>query len=146
MNTQIHATCVSVHKFGVLIQGPSGIGKSDLALRLINEGSMLIADDRVNLLNRKESLIASAPKQLAGLIEVRGIGILQIKFQTKCSISLVVNLTKTRPSSRLPLSKFTKINGIKIPVIKLFPFDPSTTSKLQVALKVINGDISRIDD
>ena len=146
MNTQIHATCISFQKIGVLIQGPSGAGKSDLALRLISEGGTLVADDRVTLKNQGKSLIASAPKELAGLIEVRDIGILKMKFQTECFVSLIVNLTKFRSVNRLPMPKFTKINNITIPVLKLFPFDPSTTCKLQIALKIINGEIWRIDD
>ena len=75
---QVHATCLSIDDVGLLIRGPSGIGKSDLALRLIDKGARLVADDRVGLLVSDNHVIARAPATLAGLLEVRGLGMLAI--------------------------------------------------------------------
>ncbi|WP_040850329.1 HPr kinase/phosphorylase, partial [Nitrospirillum viridazoti] len=75
---RVHATCVSVGGAGVLLRGASGSGKSDLALRLVDAGALLVADDQVALAADPTAtlLTATAPERLAGLIEVRGLGIL----------------------------------------------------------------------
>ena len=75
MDQQVHGTCIAIDGAGVLLRGPSGCGKSDLALRLIDGGAVLVADDRVSLEARAGDLVASAPDALAGLLEVRGVGI-----------------------------------------------------------------------
>ena len=75
-----YATCVKLKNKGILIFGDSGSGKSDLALRLIyRHKATLVADDRVNLRSEKGKLIASAPKILKNLLEVRGLGIIKMK-------------------------------------------------------------------
>src|SRR5579863_3848988 len=98
----IHASCVVLRRAGdafgapgdcgVLLLGESGAGKSDLALRLIAEGAQLVADDRVELFARDGVLWAQPPKSLAGLIEVRGVGILSLSFEPEARIGLVVQL------------------------------------------------------
>ena len=107
----IHATCVVLaraaptfgarHDAGVLIMGKSGAGKSDLALRLIERGAILVADDRTDLLLTGGSLIARAPANLRGLMEVRGVGIVAVPCAPKTRVSLAVTLDGTR-ASRLP--------------------------------------------
>ena len=74
----IHASCVAIGGKGVLILGDSGAGKSDLALRLIDDGAKLVADDRTELYAARGTLCARAPKSIAGLIEVRGLGIIAL--------------------------------------------------------------------
>ena len=98
----IHASCVllasSGRQFGapddagVLILGASGAGKSQLALRLIERGAMLVADDRVDLFVRESRLFGRAPPGLAGLIEIRGVGIIALPFAMEASIHLAVML------------------------------------------------------
>ena len=78
---QIHATCVDIEGAGVLLLGPSASGKSDLALRLMDGGARLVADDRVDLALEDGRLVASAPKDIASRIEVRGLGILEFDAQ-----------------------------------------------------------------
>ncbi|MGE3652127.1 MAG: HPr kinase/phosphorylase, partial [Reyranellaceae bacterium] len=78
MSSQIHATCVALPEGGVLLRGDSGAGKSDLALRLIDGGARLVADDRTDLMREGDLLIARAPTSIAGLIEARGLGILRL--------------------------------------------------------------------
>jgi len=103
----IHATCVCIGDTGILIRGASGAGKSRLALRLILDPprvlpcAMLVADDRVFLSRSGEQLMAQAPDVLAGLIEVRGLGIRRLPFLSACAVSLVVDLGAA-DATRLP--------------------------------------------
>ena len=146
MEKQLHATCISVNNRGILIKGPSGSGKSDLALRLINDGGHLIADDRVIIKQQNTLLLASPPNSLSGLIEVRGIGIVKLHFQKSCAISLVISLVTPEKLSRLPKKQHIKIFGIKLPMIHLAAFETSTVTKVHLALSIENGDIIRQDD
>ncbi|HJZ14329.1 MAG TPA: hypothetical protein VJ251_02575, partial [Stellaceae bacterium] len=75
----VHATAIAIDGRAVLLRGPSGAGKSDLALRLIDGGARLVADDQAELRRAGERVMVRAPAEIAGLIEVRGIGILQVE-------------------------------------------------------------------
>ena len=107
----IHGSCVVLEAAGkmfdapadagVLILGESGSGKSDLALRLIERGAVLVADDRVDLSVQNDRLCAGAPSRLAGLIEIRGVGIVAMRHQPMATIMLVVCLTAAE-AARLP--------------------------------------------
>ena len=102
-SVNIHATCVRVGRAGkvfqapstagVLLVGASGAGKSDLALRLIGRGARLVADDRVDLSVVRGRLVARAPKSLAGLMEIRGVGIVAMRHAPSAPVALVVNLS-----------------------------------------------------
>lgn len=96
----IHACCVAIGKRGVLILGDSGAGKSDLVLRLIDDGAKLVADDRVEIYVSRGVLHARAPKSIAGLLEVRGLGIVALPFKKSVPLGLAVKLGT--PSKRLP--------------------------------------------
>lgn len=85
-----HATCVAINRKGILIMGPSGSGKSDLALRLIERGAVLVADDQVELQAEKGDLIAKAPAAIKGLIEARYIGPLKAPVLEACPLALVL--------------------------------------------------------
>ncbi len=76
---QVHASAVTIGDSGVLLRGPSGSGKSDLALRLIDGGARLVADDRVDIYQTRDGLMMAPPESLAGLLEVRGLGIADVK-------------------------------------------------------------------
>lgn len=93
---QIHASCVARDGAGVLLLGPSGSGKSDLVLRLIDRGFILVADDRVDIADGH----ASAPAALAGLLEIRGLGILRLPYLERAHLALAVTLGTQPP--RLP--------------------------------------------
>ena len=91
--TNIHATCVRYRRAGILLIGKSGSGKSDLALRLIALGAKLVADDRTDLTVRNGALIATPPKTIAGLLEIRGLGIVETPNAASARIALVVDLS-----------------------------------------------------
>ena len=94
MNTRnIHATCVVYKRDGILLIGKSGSGKSDLALRLIALGAKLVADDRTDLAVKNGALIATPPKTIAGLLEIRGVGIVESPNAASARIALVVALS-----------------------------------------------------
>jgi HPr kinase/phosphorylase len=94
--TCIHANCVVRFGRGVLIRGASGSGKSSLALALIRDGWMLVADDYVQLHARGDAVIASAPAQLRGLIEVYYHGVIRHPARLSCAVSLLVDLVDAK--------------------------------------------------
>ena len=130
---QIHATCVTLDGAGILIRGPSGAGKSDLALRLIELGAVLVADDRTDLRALTEGLVASAPPSLAGKLEVRGIGIVDLPHAAAAPIRLVVDLAAE--VERLPEPARCTLLGRELPLIALRPFEGSAPAKLRLALR-----------
>ena len=87
---QIHGSCAARDDHGVLLLGPSGVGKSDLLLRLLDHGFALVADDQVCI----EDGLAWAPAALAGLMEVRGLGIMRWPFVKQTRLALAVQLAK----------------------------------------------------
>jgi len=138
----IHATCISLKNKGILILGPSGSGKSDLALRAImSRGAKLIADDRVDITLKNQSLYASSPAAIQGLLEVRGVGIVKFEPKLNQKIDLVVELVDN-PSKieRLPEPDFYEYQGIKIEKIKLYPFELSALDKLELSLHTTHND------
>ena len=119
---QIHASCVSRDGAGVLLLGPSGCGKSDLVLRLLECGFVLVADDRVNITDG----IASAPTALAGLLEVRGLGILHLAHADAATLALAVELTGM--PDRLPEPLVHAATGL--PLVFIDPAVPSATARV----------------
>ncbi len=134
----IHAGCISYLNKGILIMGDSGSGKSDLALRMIMEkGAELVSDDRTDIENINDSLIASVPQNLSGLMEVRGVGILKFPFKTSSPVDLVVQLVKNpREIERLPEKEYCVLENVRLPQIKLYAFEASVLNKLILALGV----------
>jgi RNase adaptor protein for sRNA GlmZ degradation len=134
--TNVHATAISIAGRGVLLRGPSGCGKSDLALRLIASGAELIADDQVLLTRAGDRIVATPPASIAGLIEVRGVGIRRMPYRADVPISLVVDLVAPDRVERLPEWAAEAYDGVPIPLLALAPFEASAVSKLGVALGV----------
>ncbi|HEY0281644.1 MAG TPA: HPr kinase/phosphatase C-terminal domain-containing protein [Rhizomicrobium sp.] len=141
----IHATCVRLGRAGaafgappdagVLLLGKSGAGKSDLALRLIALGAALVADDRTDLYVWHRRLYARPPARLAGLIEIRGIGILKLPHAPRARVALVVELG--RGAKRLPdHRRYRPPAGLALPaaaappIVKIVPFEASATAKI----------------
>lgn len=156
----LHATAVKLGKAGapfgvppgtgVLLLGPSGAGKSDLALRLIAAGAQLVADDRTELYIRQGALFARAPARIAGLLEVRGVGIVQVSQARAVRVRLAVELGK--PGARLPEHRqFAAPAALRLPpkaappVISLDPFEASAPAKLAIAAAAYARGLHRED-
>ena len=116
MNTTIHATCLSWHGKAVLVTGKSGSGKSGLGLQLMVLGCDLIADDHTCLERSENQIIASCPPTLTGLIEARGIGILNASHAPSAAVALVVDLNETE-TARLPQQRLFTVLGCDLPLI-----------------------------
>lgn len=138
---EIHATCVVVDGRGVLLRGPSGSGKSDLALRLIDGGAGLVADDRVQLENKNGGLQASAPNNLFGLIEVRGLGIARLPALPLTKVVLAVDLVPADAVDRLPDPAWVDFEGARLPLVRLNAFETSTPAKVRLAVLATTEDI-----
>lgn len=132
--SRIHATCVQLDGRGVLLLGASGSGKSDLALRLIDAGALLVGDDQLLIERIGERLLARAVPTLAGLLEVRGVGILRLPCCTLCTIDLVVELDRSRELPRLPEGQSHSLLGLELPCLRLDPGAPSAAAAVRVAL------------
>ena len=130
----IHASCVALEGKGLLLRGAPGAGKSDLALRLIDGGARLVADDQVALTSSGANLLAAPPKRIAGLLEVRGIGIVAMEFESQCPVHLVVDLTQPDTVERMPETATVDLCGHRIAHVALAPFEASAPAKLRLAL------------
>ena len=128
----LHATAVGIAGRAVLLVGPSGSGKSDLALRLIDRGATLVADDRVVVTRDGSRVLAAPPDTLAGLIEVRGVGIVAVPHLAGVPVALVVDLAA--PPVRLPERTTREVAGVAVPVVGLSAFDASAPLKVEAAL------------
>src|SRR5258708_6436217 len=131
-NLFVHATAVAVGGRAVLIMGASGSGKSDLALRLIDRGATLIADDQTRLQRREDALIASAPPEIKGLLEIRGLGIVSVATAEEAPVALAVELVAAAELDRMPEPDSAEFLGIRVRRIKLAPFEASAVAKLHL--------------
>ena len=119
---------------GVLIEGPSGAGKSDLALRALEAGWRLVADDRVLLWRSGAGLFGRAPERLAGLMEVRGLGVLPAPFRRLAQVRLLARCMQDVQVERLPETASETILGVALPMITLAAREASAPAKLSQAL------------
>jgi len=139
-----HAGLIA-HRFaglwrGALIEGASGTGKSDLALRAMDHGFRLVADDRTLVFSSRGRLFGRAPGALLGLIEVRGLGVLRESVLAFVEIVLTVRCTADRDAvSRLPEPAGEVIEGVWLPLIELWPFEPSAPAKLSRAVEYLGA-------
>jgi len=129
----LHASTVAMGGRAVLITGSSGSGKSDLALRLLDRGFALVSDDRTIVKRDGDRLIASAPPNIAGKLEIRGIGIVDMDQTDDMPVALVVELTSD--IERLPDdSRERLILGVKVPLVTIDAMTASAASKVALAL------------
>jgi RNase adaptor protein for sRNA GlmZ degradation len=133
----IHATCVALDGRGVLLRGASGSGKSDLALRLIDEGALLVADDQTEIGEEQGRLVARAPATLAGRLEVRGLGIVNQPALVSAPLALLVDLVPPTAVERLPEERQERLCGRDLPAIALDPFAASAVAKIRLALEQV---------
>ena len=130
---EFHATSIVLEDAGLMITGPSGIGKSDLALRLIDNGATLISDDITMCKKVGNDLRLFAPKNTKGLLEVREIGIINVPYVENVRLLLIISLSKNNVN-RVPKKRYKIINGIKVPVFGLYGNHPSAVVKIKVKL------------
>lgn len=135
LTIQIHASCVELSGLGVLLRGASGSGKSDLALRLIDAGGRLVADDRTDLAVADGALVASAPPPIAGRLEIRGVGIVDMPAVAMTRVGLAADLVSPAEVERLPSPRHCAYLGIEIPLLAVAPFECSAAVKLRVAAR-----------
>ncbi len=130
-----HASCVEFNGKGILIIGESGSGKSDLALRLIDAGGILIGDDYVELAVNGNKIVVKPAPHIEGMIEVRGIGVVEVDFKKKCLLHLVLQLTDRTQIERLPEAEFFEYEGVEVPMYKFDPFALSAIPKIKLLVK-----------
>lgn len=140
----LHGTCLSVNGEGVLLLGEPGAGKSDLALRLMDEPgygisespmrSKLVADDQVIITRQEDRLIASVPPAIQGKLEIRGLDIVTLATQSSVALSLVVRLQTPSRIERLPDHAVFDILGLALPVVEIDGNSASAPARLRAAL------------
>ncbi len=136
----MHGTCVALGDRAAALRGRPGAGKSDLALRFISAfhgaGAALVADDQILVHRRGSSLSVSAPEKIAGLIEIRGIGLVAMRPRTRAELVMIVELSPADDIERMPPDPLPceTILGMAVPVLRLFAFEASAAAKLCVAL------------
>ncbi|PCI31847.1 MAG: hypothetical protein COB54_08980 [Alphaproteobacteria bacterium] len=140
--TLIHATGIWLDGKGVLLRGPSGSGKSELALRLMGLGAELVGDDYVEVSRAQGGLvIMKAPPNISGLIEVRHVGILAVPFRPMAEVDLVLDLVSRRKVAqldRLPEQKTTLIEAVAVPCLDFDALAAAAPEKLRAALKILS--------
>lgn len=139
---RVHATAIASPEGAVLIRGPSGSGKSDLALRCLAMSQSaffpqpitLLADDQVLLEAHGDAIHAAAPAALYGLLEVRNLGVLRVPATPTAIVRLVVDLTRSDAIERLPEPSTAPLLGVALPHLLIAPFEHSAPIKLLLAL------------
>ena len=121
---------------GVLVEGPAGAGKSDLALRALDQGFSLVADDRVLLWTSGGRLFGRAPDNLAGLLEVRGLQVVGVPALRLAEVALVA---RCGAADRIPEPRFAEILGVSLPLIEIDPREASAPAKLGRALSYFDA-------
>ncbi|MBM3507017.1 MAG: hypothetical protein FJX64_04700 [Alphaproteobacteria bacterium] len=132
MSARVHATCVAIREMGVLLLGPSESGKSDLTLRLIDGGAMLVADDQVALAVEGGRLVASAPPHLPPLLEVRGVGLVPLPCRARVPLAVAFSLVPGGQPERLPEPAVWEHAGVRVPRYVLDPSAASAAARVRL--------------
>lgn len=133
--TALHQfTCVAVKGRGVLIEGAPGLGKSSLALALIDRGAMLVGDDGVTLEAQGGRLVAGPAPATAGLLEVRNVGLVPMPFTTRAEIALVIALDPEAPRF-IDSAEEREVLSLTLPLVRLWPDSPVLALRAELALE-----------
>ena len=139
MTARVHGTAVAIGGDAVLLRGPSGAGKSDLALRLIDGGARLVADDQAELQRTAKHVLVRSPMAIAGLLEVRGIGIVRVEPLAEAPLALLVDLVPPEEVERLPELSLEQVLGLAVRLITLAPFEASAAAKIRIAVRELSA-------
>ncbi len=132
---KMHASVIAIGKAAVLLRGPSGAGKSDLALRLIANGAQLVSDDYVELQELSGKIWAHAPQTIAGMIEVRGLGLIKIPHISGVQVALACDLVSKDIIERLPeQQQWLSIGDCQIPLMQVDSQTASAPARITLAL------------
>ena len=134
MANPVHATCVALGEAGVLLLGASGAGKSDLALRLIDDGARLVADDRVALGVQSGRLVATAPAGLPRALEVRGMGLMPVAMAPSAVIGVPSTWCRGRRSSGFRSLSAGVSTTCRCPATGSIPLTSSAPAKVRLAV------------
>jgi HPr kinase/phosphorylase len=132
---RVYGTSVALGGDGILLRGRAGSGKSDLALRLIDQGGRLVADDQTELHLDGDEIWMTAPATIKGQIEVRGLGIMPVPFVETAPLRLIADLVLPAEIERLPEPRVCDMLGRTVTLIALAPFEASAPAKLRLALR-----------
>lgn len=143
---RIDGVAVAIDSQAVILRGPSGSGRSDLALRLIDEGAQLISDEQVELHREGERLLvgipAAMPAELRGVIEARGVGLVAVPHVDRfMPLAWVIDMVGAAEIERMPAAETAEYLGVAAPLLKLDPFAVSATAKLRLAVRSGPGHI-----
>lgn len=134
-----HATAVAVQSEAVLLLGESGVGKTSLALRLIDAGATLIADDQVDITAiQDDTLLVSSPSSLAGVVELYGAGLIRLPYVARAPLRLVVQCEQGCPE-RYPARRKWIMEGIAIEEITLDPLHVSAPATIRLLLQALQA-------
>lgn len=128
------ATCVAIAGRAVLIEGPPGVGKSSLALALIDRGAVLVGDDGVTLERGGARLLASPVRETAGLLEVRGLGLITMPVVAAVPVALVIELGSEAPRFIEAAAVATRAD-VPVPHVRLWPDSPVLALRAELALR-----------
>ncbi len=129
-----HASCIEYKGKGILILGESGAGKSDLAIRLLDAGGTLVSDDYVEIINENNLIIAKTAPNIGGMIEVRGVGLMNVDFLEEMKLDLALELLAPNLIDRLPEDLYFEEGNAKIPFYKFDGFCSSAIAKINLIM------------
>lgn len=134
----IQGACVAIDGRGVLIEARDDLQRTDLLLRLLDRGAVLVSDARTACTRRGDALLAAPPAGSGGRIEVRGIGAIAMESLADAQVALIAVVLEAAP--RLPEDRrFRNIAGVAVPVLALGPSEPAAPIKVEYALKALAG-------
>lgn len=134
----VHATSIAIDGRAILLTGPSGSGKSDLALRLVDRGATLVSDDYTLCTARHGVLLAAPPDTIAGRMEVRGVGILPVPHMRDVPVALIIALGDNVPRMPDDLPPTLTVAGVSLPLAYLAPFEASAPIKAEYLLRAMS--------